>query len=176
MDALADLSLPGWRLRAIRAEDAPAWLAILEDPALRRLTSWDVETLAQVQQVIAALGTEPRASTARRWAIVDADERFVGTIGFKDWSRQTRSAELMFELDVRCRGQGVMSAVASDVIAFGREAMGLRVIRALSMVDNAGSHRLLEKLGFRKTAVHPAFRACAGELRDFHAWELVVER
>lgn len=166
-----ELVVDRWRLRALQPDDAAPWLAIVLDPELRRRTSWAVDTLDEMQRTIASYLEGPRARTTRRWAIVDAHGAFIGTCGFKDWDRQAHVAELSYELAPAHRGQGAMTAIASAVIAHGFQSMQLARIRALVMVDNAPSTRLLEKLGFQRTARLPSFRTCGGVARDFYSYD-----
>jgi ribosomal-protein-alanine N-acetyltransferase len=171
MSPFPEISVGAWCLRPLRLEDAEPWLAIVLDPELRRLTSWGVETLEEMRRNVAAYVEGPKAQTTRRWAIVDEQGRFCGTCGFKDWDRATRSAELSYELARDHRGRGAMTVIAQSVVTHGFQDMQLQVIRALVMVDNAASNRLLEKLGFQRTATLPSLRACGGVLRDFYSYE-----
>lgn len=173
MHSFPELSIDRWRLRPLEHQDAEPWLSIVLDPELRRLTSWNVDTLEEMQRNVASYIDGPKALTTRRWAIVDANDMFCGTCGFKDWERVSQSAEIAFELASEQRGRGAMSVIAAAVIEHGFEEMDLQVIRALAMVENAPSNRLLTKLGFRRTATLPALRKCGGVLRDFFSYELV---
>ncbi len=171
MHAFPELLAGPWRLRALRHEDAEAWLAIVLDPELRRLTSWSIDTLEEMRRLVADYLEGPRTHTARRWAIVDATGELCGTCGFKDWDRDHRTAEIAYELAPAHRRRGAMSAIAEVVVAHGIEEMHLKVIHALVMVENAASIRLLEKLGFARTATATALRKCGGVWRDFHRYE-----
>jgi ribosomal-protein-alanine N-acetyltransferase len=166
------LPLEGWTLRPLRSDDAAAWLAIVQEPQLRELTSWSVERLEDMVAIIEAQTVGPRAATTRRWAIVDDDGRFCGTCGFKDWDRDDATAEIVYELAAKQRGRGVMSAVAAAVVEHGWRVMGLRRITAIVMTDNAASTRLLHTLGFRQVDALPAFRSCGGRPRDFARFAL----
>lgn len=160
-----------YRLRPLRVVDAEAWLAILDDPALRRLTSWNVDRVEELAASIVAITTGARAASTRRWAIDDDDGQLCGTCGFKDWDRSAGSAELMYELAASHRGRGAMSAIGAAVVEHGFADMRLNVISALVMVDNAASIRLLEKLGFERSAVLPQYRPCGGVVCDFARYE-----
>ena len=171
MNSFPQLLVGQWRLRALDIGDADAWLAVVREPELRRLTSWSVETLDEMRRNIAAYVEGPKARAMRRWAILDAHDRFCGTCGFKDWDRERRVAELTYELAAAHRGRGAMSTIAKAVVDHGFEKMQLSVIRALVMVQNTASKRLLEKLGFQRTRTLTAFRQCDGILRDFYCYE-----
>lgn len=171
MTAAPSFEVGRYRLRALRVDDAGAWLAILNDPELRRLTSWSVGCVEELAANIVAITTGPRATSTRRWAIDDDDGQLCGTCGFKDWDRAAGSAELMYELAADRRGRGAMSEIATAVVDHGVRDMGLTVISALVMVDNAASIRLLEKLGFKRTAVLPQHRRCGGVVCDFARYE-----
>jgi ribosomal-protein-alanine N-acetyltransferase len=171
MRSFPELSVGRWRLRAIEHGDAERWLAIVLDPELRRLTSWDVETTDAMRRLVAEYVDGPRAHTTRRWAIMDAHGAFSGTCGFKDWDRESGTAELVYELASEHRGRGAMTAIAEAVMAHGFSEMRLRMVRALVMVENAASNRLLEKLGFKRMGTLPSLRRCGGVWRDFFTYE-----
>jgi ribosomal-protein-alanine N-acetyltransferase len=152
--------------------DAEPWFAVIQDLKVRSQTSWAIDTVEQMRALVADYIDGPRTKTTRRWAIIDEQNNFRGTCGFKDWDRSNKTAELSYELAAKHRGQGAMTTIATAVIAHGRTEMQLRAIRALVMVENTPSIRLLEKLGFKQTAIHPAFRTCGGVLRDFYSYEL----
>jgi RimJ/RimL family protein N-acetyltransferase len=163
----AELRAGAWTLRPLRIEDAGPWLEVVNEAELRRLTSWNVDTLADMERNVQSYLSGPKALTTRRWAIVDGDGVFCGTCGFKDWDREARTAELAYELAAARRGAGVMTAVANAALEHARTEMKLRTVTALVNLENAPSIRLLEKLGFVRTETLPAFRACGGVLRDF---------
>lgn len=171
MSSFPEVFVGRWHLRPLRLEDAEPWLAIVLDPELRRLTSWGIETLEEMRRNLAAYVEGPKAETTRRWAVVDEQGMFCGTCGFKDWDRAERSAELSYELERGHRGRGTMTTIAQAVVTHGFQDMQLQVIRALVMVDNTASNRLLEKLGFQRTATLPLFRTCGGVSRDFYSYE-----
>lgn len=172
MTSVPPLQVGRWRLRGLEPDDAIPWLAIVNEPELRRLTSWSIDTLDELQRVVADYVSGPRRETSRRFAIVDdVDGAFCGTVGFKDWDRAAHTAELSYELAADRRGRGAMSAIAAAVVDHGFEVMQLRTIRALVNVENAASNRLLEKLGFTRTGTLPRLRTCGGVLRDFYSYE-----
>ncbi len=168
------LSVGPWTLRPLEHDDAAPWHTLLQDPELRRLTSWNIQSLAEMQNLVADYTDGPRAQTTRRWAIVDVDGAFCGTCGFKDWDKSTGTAEITYELAAAQRQRGAMSAIASAVIDSGGAHMGLRLIKALVNVDNDASNRLLAKLGFTRTARLPALRSCNGVVCDFFSCERAV--
>lgn len=171
MRAFPELLVGKWRLRALVRGDAEAWLTIVREPELRRLSSWSIDTLEEMQRNVVAYVEGQKAQSTRRWAIVDAAGKFCGTCGFKDWDRDNHVAALTYELAHEHRHRGVMSAIATAVVSHGFSEMHLRVIRALVMVENTGSIRLLEKLGFKRTRALTSFRKCGSVLRDFYAYE-----
>jgi ribosomal-protein-alanine N-acetyltransferase len=171
MSSFPEITVDRWHLRPLRLEDAEPWLAIVLDSELRRLTSWGIETLEEMRCNLASYIEGPKAETTRRWAIVDEQGTFCGTCGFKDWDRAARSAELSYELAREHRGRGTMTTIAQSVVTHGFQDMQLEVIRALVMVDNTASNRLLERLGFRRVETRASFRTCGGVLRDFYGYE-----
>jgi RimJ/RimL family protein N-acetyltransferase len=86
------------------------------------------------------------------WEIIlTASSCSVGGIGFAGLPDNEGATEIGYALDQKYRGQGIATEAVKALSEWGFQDEGLRVIRAETPVDNAGSQRVLEKNQFQKT-------------------------
>ena len=68
------------------------------------------------------------------------------------------------------RGRGVATAALTAATRFAFDGLGLNRVEILHAVENEGSHRLAERVGYRQEGVHrQSFRTGDGVLRDEHS-------
>ncbi len=104
----------------------------------------------------------PEGKNHNRWALVrKADGRVIGTCGFHKWDRAHMRAEVGYDLSPDCWGQGYMTEALRAALNNGFTRMNLHRIDAVVHVDNDGSNRLLQKLGFK----------LEGVLRGYYYWD-----
>ena len=76
---------------------------------------------------------------------------FVGTICLFDFSNETNSCEIGYELMTKFQGQGIMKEAAEKVIDYAFKTLQFQKIVAFTHNGNRNSTRLLEKLYFIKS-------------------------
>ncbi|WP_242015178.1 GNAT family N-acetyltransferase, partial [Stenotrophomonas maltophilia] len=104
-------SLPA-RVRILRASDAAAWSHYLSLPGVIEHTSWgDVSEQALAQQITRYLAD----ASDQRWALVDADDQLIGTVGLNGIDPRHGRGELAYDLDPRWQGQGLATHAARGV-------------------------------------------------------------
>jgi ribosomal-protein-alanine N-acetyltransferase len=137
-------------LRAFEPGDAADTFRIMGDPRVTRyfgqppMTTPD-EAVQRVESIVAAF----EAREGIRWAIVHrASGQFIGSCGLWRLIKRHLRAEIGYELAPEWWGKGVMPEVAGAVLAFGFTRIGLHSVEAHIDPANAGSRRVLEKLGF----------------------------
>lgn len=113
-------------------------------------------SLAQTEVLIADMAKRPAIDAAgwQQFAVLAADgERYLGDIGVNFDTPRNRQAEIGFAFSPDARGQGFASeavtAVVDRLFASGRH----RLV-ALTDMRNLAAQRLLERLRFRREAVH----------------------
>ncbi len=113
-------------------------------------------TLAQTRRLIAAMARRPVSDAAgwQQFAVRARDDgRFLGDIGVNFDTPRNRQAEIGFAFAPEARGQGfateAVGAMVEQLFARGRH----RLI-ALTDMRNIATQRLLERLHFRREAVH----------------------
>lgn len=90
----------------------------------------------------------------------------IGTVGYIRWEREARLGEIGFILMNVHTGRGYMTEACRAVVAFGFERMGLDLIEAKSLPNNAASIRVLEKIGMKKEGRVRARLSSKGALVD----------
>lgn len=162
LPTLAD-SLPA-RLRILLASDAAAWSHYLSLPGVIEHTSWgDVSEQALAQQITRYLAD----ASDQRWALVDADDQLIGTVGLNGIDPRHGRGELAYDLDPRWQGQGLATHAARAVLDWAHGTCGLVRVQATVLDSNARSIALLERLGMQREGLMSAYRHVRGQPRDF---------
>ncbi len=168
------IDLDGARLRPLRADDAAALQAYLQDPAVTELTSYPVISAPMVEAMIERSRSRWAAGELSRWGVaLQDDDQLVGTCGFNDWSRAHRWAELAFDLAQAHWGKGLMRQAVAAVLQWAYEQDRVNRVHAFVRVDNRRSERLLERSGFVREGRLRSYRVCRGQPHDFHVYGLL---
>jgi ribosomal-protein-alanine N-acetyltransferase len=135
-------------LRVLSVEDAPAVFAYASDPEVARFTLWQPHrSEAFTREFLAAL-TSPAVIS---WAIVlKEEERLIGMIFLHSFSKRHKKAEIAFNVGRPDWKKGIATASARAVLHFAFEQLSLNRVEATCMPGNAGSRRVLEKIGMSK--------------------------
>lgn len=149
-DRLPTLETPRVRLRWLEPGDAPQLFAIFGHPEVMRYWSHlPIGTLAEA----AAIVDEVHACFAKRshfqWGIaLREDDRVIGTCTLFSLDAKNRRAELGYTLARDRWGQGLAGEAVGRVIDYAFGDLRLRRLEADVDPRNAGSVKLLERLGF----------------------------
>jgi ribosomal-protein-alanine N-acetyltransferase len=155
------------RLRAIEREDAVDLHRLFGDPGVTRQMSLPrLRSLAEAEAMVADIERLFRAHALYQWAVVEADDRLVGTATLASLDAAQRRAEIGFALVPGRRGRGVMTLATEALLDFAFGTMRLRRIEADVDPDNESSIRLLERLGFRREGLLRERWLVEGEPRD----------
>ena len=92
-------------------------------------------------------------NSAQYWFIINSNDQLVGTIGFHSFDDHRLSAEIGYGISPAFWRKGYFTAAASLVIETLEEHLGVVRIVARTAVENTGSIRGLEKLGFEQEGV-----------------------
>ena len=176
-DGLPTLDGERVRLRAVRSSDDADLVAVFGDAAHLRFWSHgplaDLDAARRYREGIEA-GTRDR--TFFQWAVtVPPDDDLVGTVTLASWDRANRRAEVGFIVEPGHEGQGLASDAARTALRFGVERMGLHRVEADVDPENAGSIRLLERLGFRYEGLLRDRWFTFGEWKDSAIYGLLAD-
>jgi ribosomal-protein-alanine N-acetyltransferase len=166
----ASWSLGEFRMRPLRASDAPAWHAYLSDPRVIEHTSYPELDRAGVEAMLLRQLEGYVAATSCRWGVADAADRLVGTCGFSNWSLPHSHAELVYDLAPDFQGRGVMRSAVRQALSWAFGTARFNRVHAFVMTSNAPSIRLLEHFGFAREGTLREYRIARGTARDFHLY------
>lgn len=106
-----------------------------------------------------------------QWAVVIGRTReLIGSCGLRRLAPGSLEADVGYELDPDYWGHGYATEALGAVVRFAFEDPGLAELWARAVSTNTRSHRVLERLGFRRTAEIPA-----GSGKDGRRWPERVE-
>ena len=102
-----------------------------------------------------------------RWGITrKGSNELIGTLGYYDWNKTARRAEIGYDLDPAHLGRGIMTEALGTVLKFGFEQMRLNRIQAIIDSENTRSLKLVRKLGFKKEGFLRQRSHFKGQFRD----------
>lgn len=143
-------------LRPLQASDAPGLFELDSDPAVQRYLGGiggpRPASLADSEAALARIRAQYGAGQLGRWAVVlRATGEFVGWAGLKLVAGPVNDARDFYDIGYRLRprywGQGYGYEAAQAWLAYGFATLRLPRICAYADVENAGSRRILEKIG-----------------------------
>jgi ribosomal-protein-alanine N-acetyltransferase len=149
--SFADLTLRTGRLdlRPLVDADADAFFALRSDPVVQRYGSGVWTDLQQAHTRIADNQRDMAAGQLVELAIVRReDASLLGTCTLFHHDAACRRAEIGYALMVPAWGRGYASEAATALLDWGFAHMGLNRVEADIDPRNAGSARVLERLGF----------------------------
>lgn len=152
--AFPELHTARLRLRELCMEDAPAVLALHQDPAVMRWFGTDpvpdLDGAIRVIDAFKAWREAPGGATGFRWALArHGQSPLIGSCGLFNWNRHWRKCTVGYELAQAEWGQGLMREALQAILAWGFAQMQLNRVEALVHADNAASLQLLARLGFQ---------------------------
>lgn len=110
------------------------------------------------------------------WAIALKDtNQVIGTCGYNLWSRTHDRAEISYDLAREYWGQGLMTSVLRLIIKYGFEQMKLKRIQATVVLENKGSIRVLQKLGFKDEGILRKYNCLRGKYCDSRMMAILDE-
>ena len=153
------LTTPRLLLRPFEPADAPGILALDSDPAVvRYVPNKLMTTLDEAAGVIDYIRAQYQRNGLGRWAVERREDgAFLGWCGLKlvdddTVNGRTGYHDLGYRLLPRHWGQGYASEAAAASLRYGFEVLRLPELHATVMQGNAASQRLVERLGFGRTA------------------------
>jgi ribosomal-protein-alanine N-acetyltransferase len=157
------------QLRPARPEDAEPLFRYASDPEVARYVTWSAhQSIDETRGFIAWAASNVDKSMNIVWIIEHAGEPIgaIGLHGIRWGLRAIRvdHAELGYWIGRAHWGKGLVSEAARAVVDWGFSTCGLHKINVMCLEQNAGSRRVIEKLGARFVG-----RAAADVWRD-GAW------
>jgi [ribosomal protein S5]-alanine N-acetyltransferase len=145
------IETPRLVLREFRTDDHPAVQAFAGDPEVTRYTEWGPntpdDTEVFLREAVRDAALRPRTRFAL--AITDrADGALVGSVELRITAH--RQGVTGYALSPARWGQGLATEAAAAMLGLGFDELGLHKITATCDPANAGSARVLTKIGMRQ--------------------------
>jgi [ribosomal protein S5]-alanine N-acetyltransferase len=140
-------------LRQLTIDDQQDIHALRSDPTINKyLGRTPSRTIDDAITFINTVTDNIAKNNSAYWAITQTETNaFLGTIGLFEFSENTDSCEIGFELMTPFQGQGIMKEAAEKVIDYAFHSLKVQKIIAVTHKDNMSSVKLLEKLNFQQT-------------------------
>jgi len=165
--------------RLITPDDAPALAELLR---VNRdfLAPWepvrgdDYFTPAGQAEVIRHALASHHQGTAFPCVIVDGSHRMVGRITLSGIVRGPfQSCSVGYWVGAADNGRGLASAAVRDIIAVAFGELALHRIQAETLLHNYASQRVLERNGFVRFGLAPAYLNIAGRWQDHLVYQVL---
>ena len=115
-----------------------------------------------------------REGTSQPHVIVDGGERVVGRITLNEIVRGPfLSCHLGYWVAEQDNGRGLATAAVRDIVRVAFDELGLHRVQAGTLVHNAASQRVLERTGFERIGLAPAYLRIAGRWQDHLLFQLL---
>jgi ribosomal-protein-alanine N-acetyltransferase len=151
-DAYPILTTARLILRPFRGSDEAAFLQFAVQEDFWKYLPGPALTPELVAQFIAARVADAASPSGRDWLFCVEDTKLARAIGMVRLSiaaGEHRQGNIGFSFDGSLRGQGYASEAMQAALRFGFSDLELHRITALADAENARSHAVLKKLGFR---------------------------
>lgn len=170
-----ELLTPRLRLREFVADDWAAVLAYQRDPRYLRYYEWQARTEDDARRFVGMFLAQQQEQPRTRFqlAVTLRDGgRLIGNAGIRLSADTPGEAEIGYELAPDEWGKGYATEAARAVVRFGIAELGVHRVTAWTVADNAGSIRVLEKLGFTLQARLPQHAYYKGRHWDVVVYEM----
>ena len=175
-DDLPTLEGPRIRLRGFREDDLQDFYAVHSDPVVNRYWSFPAWTdVSQARDYFASAIGGRDAGRMLCWAIADLDDdRLIGAATLLAIDRAQARAEIGYALRASHWGRGLAQEALRLVCDHAFDVLELRRIEADIDPRNAGSCRLIERMGFRREGLLRHRWCVAGEVSDSTIYGLLA--
>lgn len=149
------LETPRLILREFIEDDWTAMSAYWHDPRYRRYYPDYEDTDAFIRDLVAIFVTAQSDKPRYRFQLavtLREDGRFIGNCGIRVNNPVLREANIGYEIDPDLWGQGLATEAATAILTFGFGELNMHRVWAECVADNAGSARVLTKVGMRQEA------------------------
>ncbi len=140
-------------LRQLSIDDHQAIFALRSDPGVNKfLNRQPCKTTEDAISFINKVNDNIEKNEAYYWAItLTAPQTLVGTICLFDFSNESNSCEIGYELLTAFQGKGIMKEAIQAVIDYVFRTLKVKKIMAFTHCDNQKSTQLLLKFNFAKS-------------------------
>lgn len=165
------------RLRGPRADDADAVFTLFSDPDVMRYWSRPPMTVrAEAEGLIDEIGEAFSTRSGFNWMIVQPeDDVVIGTAALFRFEPRHRRAEIGYSLRSDHWGRGLATEAVTVMLDWAIRTLGLHRVEADIDPRNAGSRRILARLGFASEGVLRERYFVGDEVSDTELFGLLAE-
>jgi [ribosomal protein S5]-alanine N-acetyltransferase len=163
------LETPRLLLRDFFEDDWPAVLTYQSDPRYLRYYHWTHRTEDDVRAFVQMFLDQQQEQPRQKFQlalVLKQDGRLIGNCGIRIDAPEQREANIGYELEPDSWGQGLATEATRAILHFGFETLGLHRIWACCIAGNAGSARVLTKIGMRREGCLREKEFIKGEWHD----------
>lgn len=140
-------------LRKIQESDCKAILFLRSDRTvnkfIERPENRKTRNISDAIKFIKELDINIETNKSIAWGItLNNDPKIIGTICLWNFSLNSKTAEVGYDLDPKYQNKGIMSETLKMIIDFGFKELKLDKIEAFTHIENENSKKLLKKNGF----------------------------
>ncbi len=133
-------------IRRLEQKDAPYMLEWMRDKTISCNFQRSFETMTL--QDVAAFIEKSFDDANRHFAVVDAQDEYMGTISLKNISYKDKDAEYAIAMRKRAQGTGAAGRATEELLQYALEELGLHKVYLNVLADNVRACRFYEKCGF----------------------------
>jgi ribosomal-protein-alanine N-acetyltransferase len=166
--------------RLLAIDDVPA-LASLYQANRDFLAPWepvrpdDFYTVEGQRAAVEGALARHEAGAASPRVILNEAGAIAGRINLADIVRGAfQSASLGYWVSAADNGRGLATAAVREAVAVAFAELGLHRVQAGTLLNNSGSQRVLERNGFTRIGVAPAYLSIAGRWQDHILFQVVA--
>ena len=140
-------------LRAPTLDDEETMFRIASDPLVAKYLGRAPRTREKTREKLVKVIDGIRSGTTIVWILVDRESgAHVGSACLWNWDEHSSRAEVGYELAPPWWGRGLVTEAMTPILRVAWERMKLHSVEGQVHPENAGSIRVLEKLGFVREA------------------------
>ena len=132
--------------------------------------------LESAKRELANLISKEWQRNGKYWGIYHQNQ-LTGTVGLHTYDALEHSIEISYELHPEYWGHGIATNATIFCIQYARRHMSfIKKIKAYTLVDNIGSHRVAEKSGFQRVGILKDDCYYHGVLIDRMLFEITLDK
>ena len=137
-------------------------------------TSGNVQQASDLAHVVWKQEEFTASSPLRLAIALRASNALIGTAGFHTVSAQNASAELAYDIAPAYWGQGIASAVCTELVRWAHTAAHITRVQATALESNTRSMAVLERCGFQREGLLHAYRKVRGKHGNFYMYSHIA--
>ncbi|WP_165253947.1 GNAT family protein [Adlercreutzia sp. ZJ304] len=134
-------------LRALRESDAKGMLEWMHDDNIASVFQYNFRSMT-LDDVLTFIEQTKQGGLSLHFAIVDANDEYMGTVSLKNIDNKNRNAEYAISTRAKAHGTGIANRATLDVLHYAFRELNLHKVYLNVRTDNVRANRFYEKVGF----------------------------